>query len=193
MGPQELISHTRAAAGLVNRRRRFGVLHDSGNRVRHIENKTGCQLPIGFAGVNEAGRVGHKLSGQHHLAHCRKKLIPLLSVLFRGRHVTNYAPDNVRPFLERTTLRILQRIAFADYTFGVQSQGLGLATHRWRRTSGRCRGVWGYFCCRGGVFANCCAHRFAFLVAGDTSFCGFQRRFYDYIIVDAPPLCMCSG
>ena len=73
VGAQKLVSHAGAAAGLVNGRCRFGVLHDSGYRVRHVEHEAGRQLAIGFAGVDQAGRVRHKLASQHYLAHCRKK------------------------------------------------------------------------------------------------------------------------
>ena len=66
---QEFISHARAATGLMNGRRSFGVIHDSGYRVGNVQDKTSCQLSISFAGIDQARRIGNKLARQHHIAH----------------------------------------------------------------------------------------------------------------------------
>ena len=115
-----------------------------------------------------------------------------MSVFLRSRNMTHYAPDDIRPFFERPTLRILQRVTLADYAFGIKSQRLGLAT-RW--SCCRHRGVRRYVR-GGGLFAYGCAHLICLSRApgSDTrKICEFGRRSYGYIIVDARSLIMCSG
>src|SRR4051812_34326059 len=67
---QEFISHTRAAAGLMNRGRSLSVLHDSRDRVRNFEHKTRSQLSISASGVYQTRSVGNELTGEHYIGHC---------------------------------------------------------------------------------------------------------------------------
>ena len=61
---QKFISHPGTATGLMNRRRRFRMLHDAGDRVRHVQYKTRRQLSIGTTSVHQARRIRHKLASQ---------------------------------------------------------------------------------------------------------------------------------
>ncbi len=59
---QEFVGHAGSAASLMNDGRSFRVLHDPGDRIRHIKHEARSKLAVGFAGVNQTRRVWHKLA-----------------------------------------------------------------------------------------------------------------------------------
>src|SRR5215212_449584 len=148
MRPEKFIGHARAAAGLVNRGSSLGVLHDSRKRVWDVQHKTRRELTVSFAGVDQTRRVRNELASQHHFAHGGKKLVTFLTRFGHG-NVADDTPHDIRPFLERTPLRILQRIPLANDFSGIDSKLLRLSTR------GNGRGADALVSC---CFADSCAH-----------------------------------
>ena len=113
---------SRSTAGLMNRRRSLGMIHNAGNRVRHIQHKAGSKLAVCFAGVNQARRVGNKLARQHTSLMALKNK-SRSHVFFRSRNMTHHAANDIRPLFQRTSLRVFQRVALADYALAFSPSG----------------------------------------------------------------------
>ena len=133
----------------MNSCRGLGMVHDSRYRIGYVEHKTGRKLTVDFASINKTGCIGNELTSQHHVGHRCEEFISLLGILFRGRNVTDHAADDIRPFLNGTPLCVLQRIAFANHTFGIEPQRRTFATGCW------CGGRSIHVC---DLFAESCAH-----------------------------------
>src|SRR5689334_22880744 len=103
------------------------MVHDSGQRIGNVQNEAGRELPVWFAGVNQARRVRNELARQHHLFHGREKLVTLVAGFGFG-NVPDYPADNRFPVFERLSLRILKRVTLANYFSGIDSELLRLST-----------------------------------------------------------------
>ena len=80
-GAQKLVRHSGASARLVDDGNILCVLHNAFDRIRHIEDKAGCELALRLTRIDETGRVWNELAGEHHRGHIVVKQLLLKGVV----------------------------------------------------------------------------------------------------------------